>query len=213
VKAAGDFFWFWSKKRATVCAEVIVFGIGNPGARYRNTRHNAGFMVVDSLERSLTDRKRENSSSFTAISGTLAGKKTVLVRPKTFVNCSGDAVVSSCALFGVPLGSCLVVVDDYQLPLGVIRLRRGGSDGGHNGLASIIERCGPNFPRIRLGIGPLPGGKGSVDFVLGSFTNQEKPILEAAIKNASEATVAFCSGGIEKAMNQFNRSVMKEGEK
>lgn len=163
-------------------------------------------MVLDRLARSLTGAASRKEASFEAQTGTLGGKTVALVKPTTFVNRCGAAFSAGSKLFGVQPASCLVIADDFHLPLGTIRLRRGGSDGGHNGLASIIESSGPDFPRLRVGIGPLAQERNSVDFVLGEFTEAEMPGLDAAVKKAAEAAAAFCAEGIEKAMNQYNRS-------
>ena len=200
-----NFLRFFYRKKPPACADVLIFGIGNPGQKYKGTRHNAGFMVLDRLARSLTGTVGRKEALFEANTGTVGGKTVALVKPTTFVNRCGAAFKAGSALFGVPPASCLVVADDFHLPLGTIRLRRGGSDGGHNGLASIIESCGPDFPRLRVGIGPLAEDRNSVDFVLGEFTDKEMPGLDAAVKNAAEAATAFCAAGIEKAMNQYNK--------
>lgn len=195
---------FFRRMKPPVNAEILVFGIGNPGDRYRDTRHNAGFMVVDHLSRFLSEACSMREPRFTAAAGTLRGRKVALVKPSTFVNACGPAFAASTALFGVPPGSTLVIVDDYHLPLGTMRLRRGGSDGGHNGLASIIECCGGDFPRLRVGIGPLAAGASAVDFVLGKFDEREIPVLDDAVEAAAEAVRVFCAAGIEQAMNRFN---------
>jgi PTH1 family peptidyl-tRNA hydrolase len=205
VAALVNFLRFFYRKKPPACADVLIFGIGNPGQKYKGTRHNAGFMVLDRLARSLTGTVSRKEALFEANTGTVGGKTVALVKPTTFVNRCGAAFKAGSALFGVPPASCLVVADDFHLPLGTIRLRRGGSDGGHNGLASIIESCGPDFPRLRVGIGPLAEDRNSVDFVLGEFTDKEMPGLDAAVKNAAEAATAFCATGIEKAMNQYNK--------
>jgi peptidyl-tRNA hydrolase, PTH1 family len=206
VKALADFLRFFYRKKLPAGADVLIFGIGNPGQKYKGTRHNAGFLVLDRLARSLTGAINRKEASFEANTGALGGKVVALVKPATFVNRCGAAFKAASALLGVPLASCLVIADDFHLPLGTIRLRRGGSDGGHNGLASIIESSGPDFPRLRVGIGPLAHNRNSIDFVLGEFTEAETRGLDAAVKKAAEAAAAFCAAGIEKAMNQYNRS-------
>jgi PTH1 family peptidyl-tRNA hydrolase len=196
---------FFCRKKPLANADFVIFGIGNPGGKYKNTRHNAGFMVVDRLSGFLTDAHTRREASFEAIWGTLSGKTVALVKPTTFVNRCGAAFAASGLLFCTLLESRLVVVDDYHLPLGSLRLRRGGSDGGHNGIASIIGSCGENFPRLRIGTGPLPPGASSVEFVLGKFDESELPVLDAVVGSAADATAAFCSQGIERAMNLFNK--------
>jgi PTH1 family peptidyl-tRNA hydrolase len=206
VTALQSFLGLFRRKRPARKAELLIFGIGNPGDKYKGTRHNAGFMVVDCLSGLLINAHTVHDALFDATRGTLSGKEVVLVKPLTFVNRCGAAYAASASRFGVPQESALVIVDDYHLPLGAIRLRRGGSDGGHNGLASIREWCGENFPRLRMGIGPLPAGAGSVDFVLGKFDERETPARSAALGATAEAATVFCTGGIDAAMNLFNRS-------
>ena len=189
--------------------EFLVFGIGNTGTTYANTRHNVGFMVVDRCLlqcRGLGKRDADHAVGHADIAaGDFSGKKVVFVKPTTFVNRCGAAFQSSMEVFGLTLGSCLVVVDDYSLPLGAMRLRAGGSAGGHNGLKSIIESVGSEFPRLRIGIGPLPQGISPVDFVLGAFTGEDKMVLAPALDRAVEGIAAFLNEGIEKAMTSFNR--------
>jgi peptidyl-tRNA hydrolase, PTH1 family len=212
VAALTDFLRFFYRKKLPASADVLIFGIGNPGQKYKGTRHNVGFMVLDRLAGSLTGAAGRNEGLFEARTGGLGGKAVALVKPTTFVNRCGAAFKAGSALFKVPPASCLVIADDFHLPLGTIRLRRGGSDGGHNGLASIIESSGPDFPRLRVGIGPLVEGMNPVDFVLGEFTEPETPGLDAAVNNAAEAAAAFCAEGIEKAMNRYNRSGAKNSQ-
>jgi peptidyl-tRNA hydrolase, PTH1 family len=206
VSAFARLLGFFRRKKPPESADILVFGIGNPGEKYRDTRHNAGFMAVDHLSGLLSEERTIREPLFTAVAGTLWGIKVALVKPCTFVNACGPAFDASTALLGVPRGSVLVIVDDYHLPLGALRLRRGGSDGGHNGLASIIGCCGEDFPRLRVGIGPLAAGENAVDFVLGRFDEREIPVLDAAVRAAAEAVRVFCTGGIEQAMNRFNAS-------
>jgi PTH1 family peptidyl-tRNA hydrolase len=136
----------------------------------------------------------------------LAGKMVALVKPSTFVNSCGSAFAKSLLTFGVSKDVSLVIVDDFHLPLGAIRIRRNGSDGGHNGLASIIEQCGQDFPRLRVGIGPLPKEIGLIDFVLGAFKDKEKTAVETTVKNTCDAVESFCALGVEKSMNLYNKS-------
>lgn len=181
-----------------------MFGIGNEGREYENTRHNAGFAVVDKCLGKSTAVSRIERSYGGVATGVLAEKKIAFVKPNTFVNRCGKALKSGIEEFGVPLGSCLVIVDDYNLPLGTMRFRREGSDGGHNGLKSIIDAVGPEFPRLRIGVGPLPQGANAVDFVLGAFSREEEKILSAVIGKAVDGIEVFLNQGIEKAMSLFN---------
>jgi PTH1 family peptidyl-tRNA hydrolase len=181
-----------------------VFGIGNTGSAYANTRHNVGFMVVDRCLSRCRDTREIAAGHADSAAGDFSGKKVAFVKPTTFVNRCGQAFKSSLEAFCVPLGSCLVIVDDYNLPLGTVRFRAGGSAGGHNGLKSIIENVGGEFPRLRIGVGPLPEGTSPVDFVLGKFTREDEKVLVPVLDKVVEGVSVFLNEGIEKAMTSFN---------
>jgi peptidyl-tRNA hydrolase, PTH1 family len=206
-----DFFRFFRERgkpqtgaREPVGVERLVFGIGNTGSAYATTRHNVGFMVIDRcLSRCQNIRKNNDRHADVAV-GDFSGKKVAFVKPTTFVNQCGTAFKSSVDVFGVSLGSCIVVVDDYNLSLGTIRFRPHGSDGGHNGLKSIIDSVGREFPRLRIGIGPLPQGASPVDFVLGAFTPEDEKVLMPVLDRVVEGVSVFLNDGIERAMSAFN---------
>ena len=184
--------------------DTIFFGIGNPGAQYANTRHNVGFIVLDTIAGSLTDISKYKGTCWSMVAGSRDGIRIALVKPTTFVNLSGNAFVDVLSATGCTVQKVMVIVDDYHLPLGVIRLRPKGSDGGHNGLKSISQRAGSGFARLRVGIGPLPQGMPSVDFVLGAFTDEEQSKLQQTVLKAGEALVHFAVRGIDSAMNRYN---------
>jgi peptidyl-tRNA hydrolase, PTH1 family len=184
--------------------EKILFGIGNPGGAYADTRHNAGFSAIDWLEEKVAAPARHSDPAWEATVCTWESMRVALVKPKTYVNRCGAALVACLERMQCPLSSCLVIVDDYHLPLGTIRIRPGGSDGGHNGLKSIIERVGTAFPRLRIGIGPLPGTVDSVQFVLGRFTADEKALLKVSLARAEKAALLFAQRGVDAAMNAYN---------
>lgn len=187
--------------------DVLFFGLGNPGERYSATRHNIGFRVAQALSERIADIKSGSFGNADFSSGRLFSTKIVLVaRPRTFMNRSGDAVAAYVDRWQFPVSQALVIVDDYHLPLGKLRGRRGGSDGGHNGLKSIAGRMGENFPRLRVGIGPLPEGISAIDFVLGPFTDAQEELLKTAVPRAADACMAFAQGGIETVMNAYNNS-------
>jgi PTH1 family peptidyl-tRNA hydrolase len=195
---------FFGKSQAP-SGELLFVGLGNIGPRYAATRHNIGFRVADRL----ADRfeKRENGLWGQAdyCAGTLFNNlKVVSIKPRTFMNRSGEAVDRILKVSGVPVSRALVIVDDYHLPLGKMRSRRDGSDGGHNGLASIVQKMGEGFPRLRIGIGPLPQGCPSVEFVLGTFSAEEEALLEKVLPRAVEACLCFAQCGIDEMMNKFN---------
>lgn len=183
----------------------LVVGLGNPGERYEGTRHNAGFLVIDALARSLDVRMgREECQSVigrTLLNGTVVE----LAKPMTFMNLSGDALACLLGKEGRALERTIVVYDELALPLGSLRVRPKGSHGGHNGIKSIISRTGSeDFTRIRLGIMPdRPIGDVS-NFVLARFGSKERETVEAAVEKAAEAIEVVIRFGIERAMQEFN---------
>jgi PTH1 family peptidyl-tRNA hydrolase len=181
----------------------VVIGLGNPGRRYAGTRHNLGFEVVDRLARGAGARFRHAGREYE-----LAEASTMLlVRPTSYMNLSGTAVREACQATGADADRVLVVLDDIALPLGMIRLRRRGSDGGHNGLASIIEALGSTeIPRLRLGVGPalMPPAEMLAEFVLSRFEPEEQPVVGRMVARAAEASRVWADSGIEAAMNEFN---------
>jgi PTH1 family peptidyl-tRNA hydrolase len=189
-------------------ADVLFFGLGNRGSRYALSRHNIGFRIADALAERV-ENSTKNWGCFAEavyLRGTLfePGKKVAVVKPHTFMNRSGDAVANYLALCRCPASNALVLVDDYNLPLGTLRARRNGSDGGHNGLKSIIGRIGGNFPRLRVGIGPAPHGEAAMDFVLGFFTEAEEQVIKTVLPRAVDACMLFAKDGIDAVMNNFN---------
>jgi PTH1 family peptidyl-tRNA hydrolase len=182
----------------------LVVGLGNPGTEYANTRHNIGFIAADAFARSLNTTF--SSGRYASVAkGSLKGRSITLIKPSTFMNLSGKAVrywMKKCSL--VP-AEILVVVDDVALPPGALRLRKRGSDGGHNGLISIVEMLGTtDFPRLRVGIGNDYAGGTRVDYVLSRWTREEEEILTPRIETAVELIRCFVLEGIDKAMNRYN---------
>ena len=189
----------------------IVLGIGNPGEKYENTRHNVGFRVVDALCKKLGKKFRKMGFEFHGAEARLAGDEAVLIRPWTYVNGTGRVVPELQKRFGTVAGNLLVVCDDFALPLGAIRLRTKGSSGGHNGLKSIIGALGSEeFPRMRLGIGS-PRGTAS-DHVLARFKKGEHDDVEQVIATAVEAVECWAADGIDQTMTRFNRVPKEEEE-
>lgn len=187
---------------------LVAFGLGNPGDRYSNTRHNLGKNVVLHLaSRIKRDLSPGGGHFFYCIDDQYG---LALVVSTCFMNESGKVAVEILERFGIELTDLLVVCDDFSLPLGTIRIRKSGGDGGHNGLASIIYHLGSNgFPRLRLGIGDLPEGMDPSEFVLSDFSPDEQPIVEEVIATASQAILYIVGNGIDKAMNVYNRRLSR----
>lgn len=186
--------------------DTVIFGLGNPGLQYRNNRHNIGFWVAERFSGCLQKCREEYINDTSAFSGVLeSGKKVLIIKPLTYMNRSGIAVKNGLKKSGIPVSRIIVVVDDYNIPFGKIRVRRNGSHGGHNGLKSIIEYIGTDFPRLRIGIGPLPKNSNVIDFVLGNFTEHEEKLLkENILEKATSALKLFVTEGIDTAMNTCN---------
>ncbi len=177
----------------------VVVGLGNPGPRYADTRHNIGFLVVDALADS---RWGERHGALTATMGR-GEDEVLLVKPQTYMNRSGEAVRALREEQGFEPEEVLVVLDDFLLDFGRVRLRRAGSDGGHNGLGSIVERLGTErVPRLRLGVGPVPQGEDDIDFVLAPFAGRDD--VAGLVERGCAATRCWLHEGIEAAMNRFN---------
>ncbi|MFA5645953.1 MAG: aminoacyl-tRNA hydrolase [Candidatus Ratteibacteria bacterium] len=184
----------------------IFIGLGNPGKRYAETRHNAGFKVIDRLAEILQIRLRLYRHLYWIAKGESFGEQVSLVKPATFMNESGRAVSYILAKNGLPPEDCIVVVDDLNIPVGTIKIKKKGSAGGHNGLASIISALGTNeFPRVKVGIGPLHYPEEDlVSFVLSDFSRREKESILNAYDEAAQACIEIVRSGIERAMTAFN---------
>ncbi len=188
----------------------IIVGLGNPGATYADTRHNVGFMVLDRLARHFNVPWKAEKK----YKGELAaGPGLLLVKPQTFMNLSGESVGPLMRFFKFTPEQVLVIYDDISFPCGTMRLRAGGSAGGHNGMKSLIAHLGSDrFPRLRIGIG-VPGQKDMVGHVLGKFSPEEKPLLEDALARAEQAVLTLLRDGFEAAANQFNVRKEKKEKK
>ena len=184
----------------------LIVGLGNPGADYARTRHNAGFLVAERL----AERWRMNwtyEKKFTArlASGQRNDCRVLLCEPQTYMNSSGEAVGAVMAFYRVPLTGLLVVVDDADLPLGEIRLRPGGSSGGHHGLESVEQHLGAReYARLRIGIGRQSGTREITGYVLGRFSSTEAALADRVLTVASDQAETWLEAGIQKAMSQFN---------
>ncbi len=185
----------------------MIVGLGNVGRDYEGTRHNIGFAVVDELVSKFKKSFRPGKGEYYVAEASHAGEVVVFVKPTTFMNNSGIAVGDAAERFTVAVEDILVVYDDFNIPLGKLRLRQSGGDGGHNGVYSIIYQLNADtFPRLRCGIGTdeVVPGRDMADFVLSKFEADEIPEVEKMIKAAVDAAFVFINEGIETAMNRFN---------
>lgn len=184
---------------------VLVIGLGNPGTRYENTRHNVGFCTIDLLASKYGIKVSKLKHKALLGDGMIEGQRVVLVKPQTFMNLSGESVRELVEWYKVPVDSVIVIYDDIDLALGKIRIRPGGSSGTHNGMRSVIYQLqDDSFPRIRIGVGRPPEEWNLVDFVLGSFGGEERPVIKESIIKAADAVAAIISSGTDTAMNKFN---------
>lgn len=182
-----------------------IIGLGNPGAEYEDTRHNIGFDVIEALARAHGVRLRRPRAAALAGTGSLDGVPVVLAMPLTMMNASGAAVLRLCHLYTLEPEDLIVIVDDINLELGKLRLRRGGSEGGHRGLRSITEVLGTqDYPRLRIGVGAPPGGMDARTWVLSPFAREEREAAEEAVARARKCIEMAVTEGIEPAMNTFN---------
>ena len=187
--------------------EFIICGLGNPGTKYENTRHNAGFMALDTLAEDIkTDVKRLKFKSLTA-DVMINGVHCLLMKPTTFMNNSGEAVTEALNFYKLGTDRLIVMYDDISMDVGRTRIRKKGSDGGHNGIKSIIYLTGSDvFPRIKIGVGAKPHPDYNLaDWVLGMFPKEQGEALESAFKNSAEAVKLIVAGKIDEAMNKYNR--------
>ncbi|MBR1634503.1 MAG: aminoacyl-tRNA hydrolase [Lachnospiraceae bacterium] len=186
---------------------IIIAGLGNPGLRYRKTRHNAGFEVIDLLakEYRIPVKKKDRQSLFGT--GTINGVKVTLVKPQTYMNNSGESVAAWARYYHCDVESELIVIsDDVSLEPGMLRIRKKGSAGGQNGLKSIIKCLGTeNFPRLRVGIGQPEPGDDMIAHVLGRMRREDRMRFEDAVRHAAEACALLVDGQIDRAMNLYNK--------
>ena len=184
----------------------LVVGLGNPGDKYENTRHNVGFLTVDQIAEQL--RVPVQKLKYRALTNTveLGGQKVLLMKPVTYMNLSGEAVGEAARFYKIPPEHVLVISDDVSLPLGRLRVRKGGSAGGHNGLKSIIQHLGTDqFPRVKIGVGEKPHPDYDMaDWVLSKFTGEDLKTITAAVERAAKAVECLIAEGPDKAMNRFN---------
>ncbi len=193
------------KKSAGAVSWLLVC-LGNPGKQYENTRHNIGFLAADALEKRCG--VKINKLRYRALSGEvrLAGQRVLVIKPQTYMNLSGEAVKLAGGFYKIPPDHVLVISDDVSLPLGKLRIRAGGSAGGHNGLKNIIAHLGTDqFPRIKVGVGaPAHPEHEMVDWVIGKFTPQERKTVDEAIEKVLDAVECVIEKGVGEAQNRYN---------
>ena len=192
------------KKEGGVTWQLVC--LGNPGDQYENTRHNVGWMVADEVaDRRTAPIQRLKFKALTNIL-TISGEKVLVMKPVTYMNLSGEAVRPAADFYKVPPEHILVVSDDTALAVGRLRIRKGGSAGGHNGLKNIIQQLGTDqFPRLRVGVGEKPHPDYDLaDWVLGRFTGEDKKAIDASVRRAADAVECILKDGLDRAMNKFN---------
>lgn len=185
----------------------LIIGLGNPGDKYKDTRHNIGFTITGELAQK-HDIQGKTETKFNALvgKGTIGREEVLIVQPLTFMNLSGQALSKLLHWYKISPDAILVVYDDISLDLGRIRFRKSGSNGGHNGIKSIIESLGgfKDFDRLKIGVGPDPGGAVRASFVLGKFSKDEKEIIKKLIPICIESIETYLNENLEKASNSFN---------
>ena len=188
--------------------EFIVAGLGNPGAKYENTRHNAGFIALNALAQA--HHTRVDRLRFKAMTGecSIGGHRVLLMKPETFMNLSGEALTQAMAFYKIPPERTVILFDDISLEPGQLRIRRKGSAGTHNGMRNIIALSGSQeFPRVRLGVGAKPEQWDLADWVLSRFTEDELAAMKKAAGNAAKAVEMILDGKTDEAMNLYNRVI------
>ena len=183
----------------------LIIGLGNPGKKHYNNRHNVGFIILDLLANELGFEFTRRQFKALVTDGSLNGSKLILAKPQTFMNHSGRSVGSLTRFYRIPYSDMLVVYDDLDLPPGTMQLRPAGGSAGHNGMRSIFDNLGTQaFPRLRIGIGRPPGRMDPADYVLQDFNSDDQPLLEIALKRAVDCVRLYIHEGIQAAMTKFN---------
>ena len=184
--------------------DYLVVGLGNPGAKYILTRHNAGFLVLDHLAQLYKVRFKQKEKKFTGGVIQEGDYQILIAKPLTYMNLSGEAVKILLERYHLPLDRVIIISDDVALPFGSIKLKPKGSSGGHKGLASIITQTGTVLPRLRVGIGAPPIGVEMTEYVLGKFSTEEEKLLPEITLRAARAIMTWVEEGTEKAMSVYN---------
>ncbi|MCI9406088.1 MAG: aminoacyl-tRNA hydrolase [Oscillospiraceae bacterium] len=186
--------------------DFLIVGLGNPGREYENTRHNAGFMAVDHIAEEMGVKIDRLKFKALCAEGTLVGRRVLLLKPSTFMNLSGQAVQEAASFYKIPMERTLVFMDDISLEPGHVRIRRKGSDGGHNGIKNIIYLTGSDqFPRVKIGVGAKPHPDYDLaKWVLSRFSADERKALDGVLDHAADMAGLILSGRMDEAMNVYN---------
>jgi PTH1 family peptidyl-tRNA hydrolase len=183
----------------------LIVGLGNPGGKYKDTRHNVGFEVAARLAKKFARAAPRAKFQGEIVEATIAGQKSLVLTPLTYMNASGASVLATRDFYKIENEDILVVCDDFALPLAKLRLRVKGSSGGQKGLEDILRRFGTEeLSRLRIGVGVLPPGRDAAGFVLGKFSKEEQPEIADAIERAAEAAATWVELGMAAAMNKYN---------
>lgn len=186
----------------------LIAGLGNPGKKYTNTKHNVGFMVISKLqeEYKIPNNKVVNEDLGLLAPLRIANKDIILCEPLTYMNLSGDCIVRVVEDYNIPLENVIIIYDDFDLPVGEVRIRAKGGPGTQNGMKSVVYSLdSTDFPRIRVGTGPKPKENDIIDYVLSPFTSEQEPIIEKAIDLAAKAAILIVTKGVDYAMNEINK--------
>ena len=187
--------------------KFLIVGLGNPGREYKENRHNIGFMAVErfAAQHHLAFGKVQNKGLVG--SGRVGDVPVLLLKPQTYMNSSGDSVSAIARFYKIPIANTLIVYDELDLPFGTLRLRKSGGAGGHNGMRSIIQQLGNDFPRLRLGVGRPPGRMPAAAYVLQNFGKTDQPLLTDLLDESVRAIETYLHDGIELAMTRHNRQI------
>jgi peptidyl-tRNA hydrolase, PTH1 family len=186
-------------------SKFMVIGLGNPGRKHRHNRHNLGFMVLDKLAACHEIKLSRVQSQSLIGSGVIESRSVILVKPMTYMNLSGRSVGTLSRYYRIPLNKLVVTYDEIDLPFGIVRIRGSGGSGGHNGMKSIIEHLGSDFPRIRIGVGRPSGRMDPAAYVLQNFSKEEREVVGGIVDRTVDAIELFLREGINSAMNMYNQ--------
>jgi peptidyl-tRNA hydrolase, PTH1 family len=188
----------------------LIVGLGNPGRKYRGNRHNIGYMAADALAAAYNIQSSKVQNKAIVGNGRIQNQSVIIVKPQTYMNSSGDAVGPLARYYKIPPANILIIYDELDLPFGTVRLREKGGAGGHNGMKSIINHLGNEFPRVRLGIGRPPGQMPVPAYVLQDFGKDDQPLLDDVLAEAIRAIETYLRDGIQLAMSRHNRSLIDD---